>query len=500
MIPLLPETPHPSYAAYLKAVGSKLPSTTPEAALKEVERSGLRGRGGAGFPTGTKWRTIREHPCRTRAAVCNAAEGEPGTFKDRFLLRRNPYAVLEGLAIAAQVVETSQAYVAIKRSFAQEIDRLSAALAEMKKAGVLEGLDLKIVEGPEEYLFGEEKALLNVIEGEGPLPREAHAPPYERGLFARPGSPNPALVNNAETFAHVAGILRKGADAFRRAGTADTPGTILATLSGDIARPGVYEVPAGISLRELLYRVGDGPRDGRSFQAVLAGISAGVVTPDKFETRCDFGSLKMIGSGLGSAGFIVIDDRTSLPRVAQAVARFLYVESCNQCSACKHGLRAASTALDELFDPKAGGPASLEKALYGARSAPQANRCYLPVQGATLIPNLMSRFQDAFVSLAKRPGPRAVKWLLPKIVDFDETTRSFGYDHRQPRKNPDWTYDEPRKTTARFLVSAPSPAPQGDVAVRLAPELREALQTEADARGVDLDRLVEDALKEWLKS
>src|SRR5688572_5011114 len=212
MIPLLPETPHASYAAYLKAAGSKLPTTAAEAALKEVERSGLRGRGGAGFPTGTKWRTIREHPCKTRSVVCNAAEGEPGTFKDRFLIRRNPYAVLEGLALAARVVDTSSIYVAIKRSFAREIDRLTEALAEMKKAGALDGLEVKIVEGPEEYLFGEEKALLNVIEGAGPLPREAHAPPYERGLFSKPGSPNPALVNNAETFAHVAGILRKGAD------------------------------------------------------------------------------------------------------------------------------------------------------------------------------------------------------------------------------------------------------------------------------------------------
>ncbi len=495
MIPLLPATPYASYAAYLKAVGSRLPSTAPEAALKEVERSGLRGRGGAGFPTGTKWRTIREHPCRTRSVVCNAAEGEPGTFKDRYLLRRNPYAVLEGLVIAARVVETRQLYVAIKASFVQEIDRLSRAAADLAKAGVLEGLELKIVEGPEEYLFGEEKALLNVIEGDDPLPREAHYPPYERGLFAGPTSPNPALVNNVETFAHVPGLLRKGADAFRRQGTADTPGTILVTLSGDIARPGVYEVPAGLPLRELLYRLGDGPRDGRSFQAVLAGVSAGVITPDKFETRCDFGSLKMIGSGLGSAGFVAIDDRTSLPRVAQAVARFLYVESCNQCTACKHGLRSASTALDELLDGKGGGPAQLEKALYGARSAPQANRCYLPVQGATLLPQLIGRFRESFHG--KRRGAR---WTLPKLVDFDESTRTFTLDLRQARKRPDWTYDEPRKTTARYPASAPAPAPQGDLAVRLAPELRDSLQAKAAARGVELDRLVEEALRKWLKS
>jgi NADH-quinone oxidoreductase subunit F len=500
---LLPEKPYATYAEYLKATGPSAPAkarkTDPEELLAEVERSGLRGRGGAGFPTGTKWRSVRSHACRKRAVVCNAAEGEPGTFKDRFLLRRNPYAVLEGMIVAARVVETSELVIAIKRSFAREIDRLRKAAAELGDAGALEGLALRIVEGPEEYLFGEEKALLNVIDGEGPLPREAHNPPYEVGLKPTPESPNPALVNNVETFSHVPAIVRHGAASFRKLGTPDTPGTILVTLSGDVARPGVYEVPAGQPLRELLYRMGDGPKSGRTFKAVLSGVSAGVITPDKFETRCDFGSLKMIGSGLGSAGFVVLDDRTSLPRVAQALARFLYVESCNQCTACKHGLRTASTALDALFDPKSAGGAELERALFGARSAPQANRCYLPVQGAQLLPGLVARFKPEFDLQAAKPGARGPKWSLPKFIDFDEDSRTFILDSRQAMKNPDWTYLEPKKTTARFLVSAPAAEPEGEAALRLPPDLYESMRHLAETKGIDVDRQVEEALRQWLK-
>jgi hypothetical protein len=297
----------------------------------------------------------------------------------------------------------------------------------------------------------------------------------------------------------VPGIVRHGAAAFRKLGSPDTPGTILVTLCGDLARPGVYEVPAGLPLRELLYRHGDGPRAGRSFKAVLSGVSAGVITPDKFETRCDFGSLKLVGSGLGSAGFIVLDDKTSLPRVAQALLRFLYVESCNQCTACKHGLRTASAALDALFELNAGEAPDLERALFGARSAPQANRCYLPVQAAQLLPGLVARFRPEFDLLAAKPGPRGAKWVLPKIVDFDEESRTFIYDSRQAQKNPDWTYLEPKKTTARFLVSAPAAEPEGEAALRLPPDLFETMRGLAEAKGIDVDRQIEESLRQWLR-
>src|SRR5262249_26136580 len=159
------------------------------------------------------------------------------------------------------------------------------------------------------------KALLNVIEGEGPLPRDADSPPYEVGLFATAASPNPTLVNNVETYAHVPSIIVHGAESFRAIGTKATPGTVIFTLSGDIARPGVYELPAGIPLRRLFHEVGGGPRPGRVLKAALSGVSSGVITADEFDTKAEFGALLEIGAGLGSAGFIVFDDQTSIPRL-----------------------------------------------------------------------------------------------------------------------------------------------------------------------------------------
>src|SRR5262249_43587268 len=217
---LIPKEAEDSYAEYVARQGefpfAKLQAGSKAGILCEHEASGLRGRGGAGFSTGTKWRTLACHPCPIRYVVCNAAEGEPGTFKDRYLLRHNPYATLEGIAIACRVIRAKEAYIAIKSSFAKEISILQRAIGETQAAGIFEDVPVHLVQGPEEYLFGEEKALLSVIEGEGPFPRPVEEPPYEIGLFSTPLSPNPALVNNVQTFAHVASIVRFGADSFRK--------------------------------------------------------------------------------------------------------------------------------------------------------------------------------------------------------------------------------------------------------------------------------------------
>jgi NADH-quinone oxidoreductase subunit F len=274
---LLPDLPYSTYESYLAKNGPsavlKARTLSPQTIVHDIMQSGLRGRGGAGFPTGVKWKTILDHPCAIRYVVCNAAEGEPGTFKDRLLLRRNPYAVLEGLLIAAHAVGAKTIYIGIKSSFEPEIHRLKQTIHEMRTAELVSDIDIVISPGPGEYLFGEEKALLNQIEAGLPLPREAHYPPYEKGLFATPGSPNPALVNNVETLAHVPSILRDGPAGFRALGTEDTPGTLLYTISGDVKRPGVYELEAGITLQQLIYQVAGGPANG-DVKAVLSGFSA----------------------------------------------------------------------------------------------------------------------------------------------------------------------------------------------------------------------------------
>ncbi len=496
---LLPIAPDASYTEYRQRTGpdalTRARGLLPEQVLEEIERSGLRGRGGAGFPTGTKWRTVFQHRCPVRTVVCNAAEGEPGTFKDRFLLRRSPYPTLEGMLIAAHVVGAKRLYIGIKASFTREIARLKAAIEELRAAGVLGDLDLHLVEGPEEYLFGEEKALLEVLEGNDPLPREAYNPPYEEGLFASVGSPNPALVNNAETFAHVALIARFGATIFRDLGTDDTPGTLLFTVSGDVTKPGIYETSAGISLRELFHEFAGGPRPGRTLKAALSGVSNGVIPADRFGTRADFGSLHMAGSGLGSAGFIVLDDQASMPRVAQAVARFLYVESCNQCSACKAGLRIASQAMDRALT-SAGKEQDIAWVRAGASSAPQGNRCALPTEAASLLPSLIERFPREFETPIEQQSPL---WPIPKFIDYDEASFSFTVDERQQRKRPDWTYEsEPLRARKQPRpVARPYDAAQPPVHLRVAPELLEILAAHAREAGTTVDEVADRAIRDW---
>ena len=439
---LLPPKPFRSYAEYREAQGPTAlgwaRTLGPDGVVDALLRSGLRGRGGAGFPAGLKWRTLQHHACPTRFVVCNAAEGEPGTFKDRWLLRHNPYACLEGMLIAASTLATREIYIGIKGSFRTEIRRVQEAMDQMGDAGLLDGVEIHLVEGPGEYLFGEEKALLNFLEDGLPMPREAEKPPYEVGLFATPRSPNPALVNNVETYSHVPGIVGHGPRWFREAGSADTPGTVLFTVSGDVAKPGVYELEAGTPLRTILYEVAGGPRNAE-IKAVLSGVSNGVILPRHFDSPADFGSLAMIGSGLGSAGFMVVDETRSMARVAQTVARFLYVESCYQCTACKRGLGAASTALDRIFTLDGGSEEDLERVVHGAQSAPQGNRCYLPVQGSILIPSLLRAFPEEFQELAGECRRLPDPWPLPLLQDFDAERGCFLFDEDTLRKQPDWT-------------------------------------------------------------
>jgi NADH-quinone oxidoreductase subunit F len=213
---LMPDRPLSSVNEYMDRGGGRaLPLARergPDWVAEEVRVSGLRGRGGAGFPTGLKWRTVREDPCPTKYVVCNAAEGEPGAFKDRWLLRHDPYSVLEGLAIAALAVRAEGAWICIKAGAAREVERVRQAMQEMAAADLIGDVAVELVTGPDEYLFGEEKALLEVIEGNPPLPRTV--PPWMEGLFRRPDSPNPTVVNNPETLANVPYVLRGGAEWF----------------------------------------------------------------------------------------------------------------------------------------------------------------------------------------------------------------------------------------------------------------------------------------------
>ena len=438
---LLPEAPVGSVDAYIERGGGRglaaARERSPDEVIEELRRSGLRGRGGAGFPTGMKWRTVRDDPCPTKYVVCNAAEGEPGTFKDRWLLRMNPYQVVEGIGIAALAVGAERAFIGIKNGFEREVDLLRTVMEEMAAHDLIGPVPVDLVPGPDEYLFGEEKALLEVIEGNDPLPRIV--PPWMEGLFRSPDSPNPTLVNNVETLANVPHILAHGAEWFRSFGTDDSPGTMVLTLCGDVRLPGMYELPMGFSLRELIYGIGGGPPEGRELKAVFPGASNTVISPEQLETPLAFDAMRAVGTGLGSGGFVVYDDSACMVRVALAFSRFLYVESCGQCPACKHGT-GAITELLERIDRGEGSEVDVETILARAYTVTDAQRCALPTGETLIAQSVIQMFGREVEEHLGRECPSSRDVPVPRIVDFDEGTGRFVFDERYRLKRPDWTY------------------------------------------------------------
>ena len=279
------------------------------ATIDVITAAGLRGRGGAGFSTGRKWASVRTAGSGPRFVVANGAEGEPATFKDRMLIRMDPYRIVEGAAIAALAVGAGTVYLATKRSYRREVQALTRAAVELSATGLLQELSVNVVEGPDDYLYGEEKALLEVIEGRDPLPRLL--PPYELGLFAtdsaigweagsRPvsarGESNPTAVNNVETLASAAHIMANGVEWFRSMGTAASPGNVIATVVGDVVRPGVHEVEMGTPFSALLELCG-GPLPGRRFKAAFSGVSNAVLPADGFDTPLTYEDFAAKGRG-----------------------------------------------------------------------------------------------------------------------------------------------------------------------------------------------------------
>ncbi len=428
---------------------------SPQAVIDEVKRSGLRGRGGGGFATGVKWESVRSDPCPTKFVICNAAEGEPGTFKDRWLLRHNPYQVLEGIAIATRAVGADRAFIAVKRAFEREIRTLRRAIAEMRGSDMLGPVPIEIILGPDEYLFGEEKALLEVIEGNDPLPRIL--PPYQVGLFARRGSSNPTAVNNVETLANVPHIITKGSEWFRSFGTETSPGTGVFTLCGDVRRPGIYELPLGLPLRTLLYDIGGGSPEGRALKAVFPGASNAVLSAEQFDTPMDFDSMRAVGSGLGSAGFVAYDESACIVRATLAYSRFLYVESCAQCPACKQGSEEITDCLERM-ERGEGSESDVESALARCLAVTGGRRCALPTGESLLVQSAIHAFEVEFREHLGRPCPRPRDLPLPKLVDFDEEGGRFVYDDRYRLKRPDWTFESGRKGARSMPAREEAPA------------------------------------------
>jgi NADH-quinone oxidoreductase subunit F len=438
---ILPEVPVPSFEDYvLRGGGQGLQRALAMNSLgvvAEVTRSGLRGRGGAGFPTGVKWSSVRDSASGAPIyLVCNGAEGEPGTFKDRTLLYRNPYQVVEGVLIASYALGARAAYIGVKERFTRELQRLAEALEGAAIAG-WEGIDtVQIVPGPDEYLFGEEKAMLEVIEGRLPLPRIL--PPYVQGLFATMTSPNPTAVNNVETLSHVTAIFATSADEFRSVGTQESPGTMVFTVVGDCASPGVYELPLGTPLWTLICEIA-GAYD---VKAIYSGTSNPVITPDLLDLPMDFDSFREAGVGLGSGGFMVYGQHRDIVQVASVLARFLALESCGQCLACKLGTTEICERLDCLVRGE-GTEADIAEIGRRCVTVMDGNRCYLPVGAALTVGSTLERFTDEFTAHLGVSARPEVAVEVPKILNIDEGSGKVTYDLDYRRKQSDWSYASP---------------------------------------------------------
>ena len=424
----------------------------PAATIDAIAASGLRGRGGGGFPTGTKWAGIARQRDGKRYLVCNGAEGEPGTFKDRALLRANPYQVAEGLMIAAFAIDAHAAFVCLKASFELERDAITQALAELQQADLAIDCEVTVVAGPDEYLFGEEKAMLEVIEGKPPLPR--WLPPYEHGLFAaspqegweaaphgaqrRTDEPNPTLVNNVETLANATHILANGVDWFRSMGTDRSPGSIVATVVGDVVAPDVGEVELGTPLRAVIDAVGSGTAPGRHVKAVFSGVANPVITADQLDAPVGYEGFESVGSAMGSAGFIVYDDTACMIGAALRFSRFLSIESCGQCPPCKLGSAEITRLLDQVERGRAT-VADVAAIAGWLDRVTDGSRCFLATEERRVVASVLRSFPDELAQhlddgRCPLPGERP----MPKLVDLAGGRAT--YDTSYWRKQPDWTY------------------------------------------------------------
>ncbi|HEY8692638.1 MAG TPA: NADH-ubiquinone oxidoreductase-F iron-sulfur binding region domain-containing protein, partial [Chloroflexota bacterium] len=387
-----------------------------------------------------KWAGVRSDPATTRYICCNGAEGEPGTFKDRYLLRHDPYQVIEGLAIAAYAIGATGAYLCIKRRFEPEVVALQRALDELRASTqIADGIELVL--GPDEYLFGEEKALLEVVEGALPLPRVF--PPRMHGLFSGPfGGPSeelnhPTVVNNVETLAHVTHIVRRGAAWYRGFGSADTPGTMVFTVSGDVKRPLVEELPLGLTLGYLLFEAAGGPLPGRHVKAVLPGAGA-VLTAPQWDTPLGFDAMRAAGSGLGSGGFVVYDDSACMVQALYTFSRFLYVESCNQCPPCKTGSRWITERLERLLRGIAQ-QHDLDEMYAASTWVTNAARCFLASEESIVTASMLAAFPEEFQAHLEATCALRHDLIVPKMTDY-VPGEGFVYDRDYIRKQPDWTY------------------------------------------------------------
>jgi NADH-quinone oxidoreductase subunit F len=381
-----------------EAVGGFAPlrkarSMAPDDVIAELEASGLRGRGGAFFPTGRKWAFVPkpDQLAKPHYLVVNADESEPGTFKDREIMLRVPFRFLEGCLIAAHAISSQHVFVYIRGEYEREFEVLRAALEAMRKADLLGGVTVVIHRGAGAYICGEETALLESLEGKRGQPRTKPPFPAIAGLYAAP-----TAVNNVESITTVTAVLELGATEYAKLGVEGSTGTRVFSLSGDVVNPGNYELPHGITLRELIYDVGGGVPGGRELKAIIpGGSSTSILTAADIDTALDFNSLVQAGSSIGSAGVIVIDARCCMVQLGVRVSQFYEHESCGKCTPCRIGTRWLTQILQKIEDGRASQP-DLDLLLSVCDRILGKCLCPLGDSDAIAVMSYVDRFRDEY--------------------------------------------------------------------------------------------------------
>ena len=338
------------YSAFEKA----LFTMTPEAICKEISDSGLRGRGGGGFPAGRKWESVRRNVSDVKYVVCNGDEGDPGAFMDRSIMEGNPHSILEGMMIAGVATGATEGYIYVRAEYPLAVKRLQTAIEKATEVGLL-GDDIMgsgfcfhmhINRGAGAFVCGEGSALTASIEGKRGMPRTKPPRTVEHGLWAKP-----TILNNVETFANVPGIIRQGSGWYRAIGTEKSPGTKAFALTGNVNNTGLIEVPMGTTIREVVFDIGGGIRDGKKFKAVQIGGPSGgcaCASEEHLDLPLDFDSLKKIGAMIGSGGLVVMDEDTCMVETARFFMKFTQNESCGKCVPCREGTKRMLEILDRI--------------------------------------------------------------------------------------------------------------------------------------------------------
>lgn len=374
---------------------------TPMEVCAQVAASGLRGRGGGGFPTGRKWELTRQAEGEQKYVVCNGDEGDPGAFMDRSVMEGDPHRVIEGMAIAGYAVGASEGYIYVRAEYPLAVRRLRKALADAEKIGVLGdnilgsgfSFRIKIKEGAGAFVCGEESALLSSIEGKRGMPRPKPPYPAAKGLFGCP-----TVINNVETFANVPLIMQKGSEWFRSVGTKQSSGTKTFAITGAVANTGLIEVPMGVTLREVVFDIGGGLRDNKQFKAVqIGGPSGGCLTSEHLDLPLDFDSLQSVGAMIGSGGLVVMDEDTCMVEVARFFMNFTQNESCGKCVLCREGTKRMLEILERIV-----GGEGTEEDLVSLKEIAQAVKdgslCGLGKTAPNPVLTTMEYFWDEYVA------------------------------------------------------------------------------------------------------